>query len=145
MPWPPRSSSPSRRGSRLDLRCKRHYQSGHPWSTGAFQARSAITLMKKNLTVLLTTLGLAGVLSVGLTMARAQSTPSTPPPAGNAPEPHKGAERHPAIHRAIVALEEAKTYLEHADHDFGGHRKQALADCDRAIAQLRLALKYDKK
>ncbi|HWW02805.1 MAG TPA: hypothetical protein VNZ64_24110 [Candidatus Acidoferrum sp.] len=101
--------------------------------------------MKKNLIVVLTALVLAGVLSAGLTMARAQPTPSAPPTAGEQPPPHKGAERHPAIHRAIVALEEARTYLQQADHDFGGHRKQALADCDKAIAQLRLALKYDKK
>jgi hypothetical protein len=99
--------------------------------------------MKKSITVLLTTLGLTGALSLGLTLARAQSTPP-PPPGAEAPHA-KGFERHPAIHRAIVALEAAKHDLEHADHDFGGHRKEALEECEKAIAQLKLALQYDKK
>ena len=55
------------------------------------------------------------------------------------------AERHPAIRNAIRALEKAKDDLQHADHDFGGHRAEALAECDRAITQLKLALQYDKK
>jgi hypothetical protein len=99
--------------------------------------------MKRNATVLLVTLGLAGAMSLGLTLACAQSTP--PPPPG-AEAPHwKGNERHPAIHRAIVALEAAKHDMERADHDFGGHRKEALEECEKAIAQLKLALQYDKK
>jgi hypothetical protein len=35
--------------------------------------------------------------------------------------------------------------MERADHDFGGHRKEALEECDKAIGQLKLALQYDKK
>lgn len=54
------------------------------------------------------------------------------------------AEPHPEIHRAINALEKAKDYMEHAAHDFGGHRVDALRDCDVAIRQLREALKYDR-
>jgi hypothetical protein len=53
-------------------------------------------------------------------------------------------EKHPEIHDAIAALEKAKNYMQHAAHDFGGHREQALKDCDAAIKQLREALKYDK-
>ncbi|HEY1953819.1 MAG TPA: hypothetical protein VGG76_13525 [Gemmatimonadaceae bacterium] len=53
-------------------------------------------------------------------------------------------ERHPEIRRAITALERAKTDLKRANHDFGGHRAEALEACDRAIAQLKLALQYDK-
>jgi hypothetical protein len=34
--------------------------------------------------------------------------------------------------------------MQHAAHDFGGHRAAALAECDRAIEQLQLALQYDK-
>ena len=102
--------------------------------------------MKKRLSVLLATGALVGALSAGLTLARAQQTasPATPPAGAEAPQ-HKGKERHPAIHRAIRALEEAKVALERADHDFGGHRKAALEECDKAIAQLKLALQYDKK
>ena len=54
-------------------------------------------------------------------------------------------ERHPEIERAIAALERAKAHLQHAAHDFGGHRVEALAAIDKALEQLRLALQYDKK
>jgi hypothetical protein len=54
-------------------------------------------------------------------------------------------ERHPAIQKAIAALERAKYDMNHASHDFGGHRADALAATDKAIEQLKLALNYDKK
>jgi hypothetical protein len=54
-------------------------------------------------------------------------------------------EPHPEIRKAIAALERAKSDLQHASHDFGGHRVNAIAACDRAIEQLRLALQYDKR
>jgi hypothetical protein len=54
-------------------------------------------------------------------------------------------EPHPEIRKAIAALERAKRDLQHASHDFGGHRADALAACDKAIEQLRLALQYDKR
>ena len=53
-------------------------------------------------------------------------------------------ERHPEIRKAIAALERAKTDLQRANHDFGGHRAAALEACNNAIAQLKLALQYDK-
>ena len=56
-----------------------------------------------------------------------------------------GRERHPEIHAAIHALEKAKLHMEHADHDFSGHRKEALEACERAIQQLRLALESDRR
>lgn len=54
-------------------------------------------------------------------------------------------EVHPRIRSAIRELEAAKVELEKAPHDFGGHRADAVLAVDRAIAQLRLALKYDAK
>ena len=54
-------------------------------------------------------------------------------------------EPHPEIRKAIEALERAKTDMKRASHDFGGHRVAAIAACDRAIEQLRLALQYDKR
>ena len=54
-------------------------------------------------------------------------------------------ERHPHIRGAIRELREAKKELETADHDFGGHRKDAVKATQGAIDQLELALKYDKK
>jgi hypothetical protein len=54
-------------------------------------------------------------------------------------------EQHPKIRAAIRALEAAKDDMQHAAHDFGGHRVDALKACDEAIRQLRLALQFDKK
>lgn len=54
-------------------------------------------------------------------------------------------ERHPHIHAALHELREAKKELEKADHDFGGHRKEAIEAIDVAIKQLDKALKFDKK
>lgn len=54
-------------------------------------------------------------------------------------------ERHPRIHAAIRELEAAKTELQKAPHDFGGHRADAVQAVDRAIEQLRVALQYDQK
>ena len=54
-------------------------------------------------------------------------------------------EAHPEIRKAITSLERAKYDMQHAAHDFGGHRIAAIAACDNAIAQLRLALQYDKR
>jgi hypothetical protein len=54
-------------------------------------------------------------------------------------------ERHPHIHRALEELRESRRELKEADHDFGGHRKEALEAVDVAIKQLELAFKYDKK
>ena len=87
--------------------------------------------MKNRLMISLLMAGLTVVLATGLAVGRAQTVSPV-------------AERHPAIRRAITALEEAKAYLRKADHDFGGHRKAALEECDKAIEQLKLALEYDR-
>jgi hypothetical protein len=72
----------------------------------------------------------------------AQTAPSPTPPA-NPGAPHPGGRgHHPAIRAAIGALERAKADMQAAAHDFGGHRVDAIAACDAAIAQLRLALQY---
>lgn len=54
-------------------------------------------------------------------------------------------EAHPEIRKAITQLERAKYDMQHAAHDFGGHRVAAIAACDKAIEELRLALQYDKR
>lgn len=66
--------------------------------------------------------------------------PVTSPPAAakSYPEPH------PEINAAIRALERAKLHLQHAAHDFGGHRVEAIRAIDGALEQLKLALQYDK-
>lgn len=54
-------------------------------------------------------------------------------------------EKHPAIHAAINSLEKAKAELQAANHDFGGHRVDAIKSIDEALKQLRLADAYDAK
>jgi hypothetical protein len=93
--------------------------------------------MKKKLTLIVSTVAMAGALSLTLPAVFAQTN--------NLPAAAHHGERHPRIRGAIRALEAAKLELQHADHDFGGHRAAALEECDKAIAQLQEALKYDKK
>jgi hypothetical protein len=54
-------------------------------------------------------------------------------------------EKHPHIHAALKELKEARKELKEADHDFGGHRVEAIEAIDKAIVQLEKALKFDKK
>lgn len=68
------------------------------------------------------------------TASAAQPLPATAIPA----------EPHPEIREAIAALRRAKAHMEHAAHDFGGHRVEAIRATDEAIHQLEDALKYDK-
>lgn len=49
---------------------------------------------------------------------------------------------HPRIARAISALRDARDYMEHAPHDFGGHKADAIRATDEAIKQLNFALAY---
>jgi hypothetical protein len=74
--------------------------------------------------------------------ANAPATPlanASPAPPAATPE-----ERHPQIHEAIASLRHAKEHLEHAAHDFGGHRVEAIRATDEAIRQLEICLKFDK-
>ncbi|MGB7284405.1 MAG: hypothetical protein WBE13_19225 [Candidatus Acidiferrum sp.] len=66
-----------------------------------------------------------------------------------APQPHAAAatpapEPHPEIHAAIDSLRHAREHLDHAAHDFGGHRVEAIRAIDNAISQLQICLKYDR-
>lgn len=53
-------------------------------------------------------------------------------------------EPHPEIREAIESLRRAKEHLEHAAHDFGGHRVEAIKAIDESLHQLQDCLKYDK-
>lgn len=58
----------------------------------------------------------------------------------SSPSPAKG--NHPNIQAAIAALRSAKQDLEHAAHDFGGHRSDAIHAIDEAENQLRICMQY---
>ncbi|MGC2333958.1 MAG: hypothetical protein WA581_21080 [Candidatus Acidiferrales bacterium] len=95
-----------------------------------------------------------------LTLALALALPAAAPAAPATPNPHPAAaaspapahaaapapaaEPHPEIRDAIAALQNARNHLDHAAHDFGGHRVDAIQAIDQAIAQLRICLKYDR-
>ncbi len=67
-----------------------------------------------------------------------------PTPAATAVPATPAPPDHPEIRDAIASLRHAKEHMEHAAHDFGGHRVEALRATDEAIHQLEICLKYDK-
>src|SRR5215470_8055979 len=87
------------------------------------------------------------VLTLALAMpATAASKAPTASPAhakAAAPAPAPP-EEHPQIKAALAALRDSKEHLEHAAHDFGGHRVEAIKAIDEAIRQLEICLQYDK-
>lgn len=52
------------------------------------------------------------------------------------------AARHPQIHAAMKALENAARHLERATHHYGGHRAKALELVRQAEQELQQALAY---
>ena len=56
--------------------------------------------------------------------------------------PSPAAGRHPQIEAALNALHDAREHLEHAAHDFGGHRVDAIRAIDEAAHQLRICMQY---
>lgn len=52
---------------------------------------------------------------------------------------------HPHIHAAVAELREARNELQHAAHDFCGHRADALRDTQAALNQLQKALECANK
>ncbi|HEV3416525.1 MAG TPA: hypothetical protein VG056_06925 [Pirellulales bacterium] len=89
---------------------------------------------------------IAGIAVLGTTFL-AGSTLLTSGIIGIAPTPAHADEfeHHPHLHHAIRELRDARKELKDADHDFGGHRADALKAVDVAIEQLETALKYDRR
>ncbi|MGA2430301.1 MAG: hypothetical protein ABSH13_17500 [Candidatus Acidiferrum sp.] len=90
--------------------------------------------------VVLTALILAVAFSVSVPAASHAGNAAAVPAAMPAPVPAD----HPEIHDALASLRHAREHLEHAAHDFGGHRADALRATDEAIHQLEICLKFDK-
>ncbi|HKN74985.1 MAG TPA: hypothetical protein VJW94_07400 [Candidatus Acidoferrum sp.] len=98
-------------------------------------------------------LGVVILAALILAVAFSASAPAAPntasanavPAPAPTPEPAKAVPAdHPEIHDALASLRHAREHLEHAAHDFGGHRADALRATDEAIHQLEICLKYDK-
>jgi hypothetical protein len=81
------------------------------------------------------------ILALAMPASVPAAPPKNPPPA---PAAAPAAELHPEIHDAIAALRNARMHMQHAAHDFGGHRADALRATDEAIHQLEICLKYDR-
>lgn len=90
--------------------------------------------MKTKIALLTTTLVLAGLAFYASTTVFGQQTPETGQP-----------EKHPRIAQALRDLDHAKTELQHAPDDFGGHRLKAVKAINEAISECNQALAYDKK
>ena len=67
-----------------------------------------------------------------------------PPVVVSAPPVARKAEPHPEIQMAIRSLERAKEHLQHAAHDYHGHRVEAIAAIDAALNQLRVCMEFDR-
>jgi len=88
------------------------------------------------LTAMILTLALSFAVA---TPAAPKAAPAPAAAAAAAPTPD-----HPQIHDALAALRNARSHLQQAKHDFGGHRADAEHAVDEAIHQLEICLKYDK-
>jgi hypothetical protein len=84
-------------------------------------------------------------IDAGLPAAAANPKPAPNPAPAAKPAPTPvPPEKHPQIHEALESLRNSKEHLEHAAHDFGGHRVEAIKAIDQAIHQLEICLQYDK-
>lgn len=94
------------------------------------------------------------IFALALCLSVTTATPASPntpaaaavPAAATQPAAAPAAlpEPHPEIRDAIGSLRRAKDHLEHAAHDFGGHRVEAIKAIDESLRQLQECLKYDK-
>lgn len=60
-------------------------------------------------------------------------------------EPEPQAVSNVQLAESIRVLEQTRTFLQRADHDYGGHRAAAVHDIGVAIQQLKTALRFEKK
>ena len=90
-------------------------------------------------------------LALCLSVTTTPASPKSPDPAAvpaatpqPAAAPAAAPEPHPEIRDALASLRRAKGHLDHAAHDFGGHRVDAIRATDEAIRQLEICLKFDR-
>ncbi|HTU32363.1 MAG TPA: hypothetical protein VMF66_01015 [Candidatus Acidoferrum sp.] len=95
--------------------------------------------------------GLAVVAILVLALTLPAGAPAAPAPhhalpaataAANAKPPAAAAAPHPEIRAAMDALRQARGNLDHASHDFGGHRVAAIKHIDAAMHELETCMKY---
>lgn len=95
------------------------------------------------------TFGLAFVAVLVLALTLPAGAPAAPAPhhalpaataASHAKPP--AAAPHPEIRDAMEALRQARGNLDHASHNFGGHRVAAMKHIDEAMHELQTCMKY---
>jgi hypothetical protein len=103
--------------------------------------------MKTRILVVFAVVALVVVFAYAASAPAAPNTANANPIPAAAPQPNAAPAvpaDHPEIHDALASLHHAREHLEHAAHDFGGHRVEALRAVDEAIRQLDICLKYDR-
>src|SRR5579883_2488458 len=106
----------------------------HPSTKSDGSAARRETKMKIGTKIRLALTALALTLTLALPAMAASKAPASTPAHAKAAAPTP----------APPALRDSKAHLEHAAHDFGGHRVEAIKAIDEAIRQLEICLKYDK-
>lgn len=95
--------------------------------------------------------GLAFVAILVLALTLPAGAPAAPAPhhalpaataASNAAPAAAAAAPHPEIRDAMEALRQARGNLDHASHEFGGHRAAAIKHIDEAMHELQTCMKY---
>jgi hypothetical protein len=71
--------------------------------------------------------------------------PKTGKPGAGAKEPPPQGQSNAVLREGISQLRVCRAELNAADHDYHGHRADAVKAIDAAIKQLEIALKYEKK
>ena len=59
--------------------------------------------------------------------------------------PTADADRQPAMQRALGALQQAKSHLQNATSDKGGHRVKAISLTNQAIVEVEKGIKFDNR
>ena len=98
------------------------------------------TLMKHHRVRIISIAALILALNFPVSEPAALPSPKPQPAASTA----AAAIRHQEIHDAITSLRIARDYLQHASHNFGGHRETAILKIDESLTQLQMCLDYDK-
>ncbi|HXX46123.1 MAG TPA: hypothetical protein VEJ38_15440 [Candidatus Acidoferrales bacterium] len=89
-------------------------------------------------------LSLVVLVALFFALAFPVSSPAAPPaPKPRPAVPAAAPADHPEIRDAIASLRRAREHLNHAAHDYQGHRVDAIRAIDEAIRQLDICLKYD--
>jgi hypothetical protein len=103
--------------------------------------------MKKSVLSMCVMAALALMMSFSAATLAAPNPPATKAVPAVTPNPKAdpaAPPEHPEIRAALMSLRRAKDHLEHADHDFNGHRVDAVKAVDEAIKQLEICVKFDK-